>query len=204
MNYEDIIKESFNVKYPEDTIFPSEIGICFRRSYLSRKTTFQKKINEFYMDLGIQYHEHIENYLVEKLNCKNEVVINDEIEGMKISARIDLICGNDLIELKTISHEIFQVKEYHLYQVAIYYYLLKKQNYKIDNVYIIYLNRTTKEVKQLRIDDVLLEVYVKKAIDWIKKLKEYLSQTDYKKVPGLNNKFCTNCEFINYCYGKLF
>ena len=204
MNYENIVKESFNVKYPEDTIFPSEIGICFRRSYLSRKMIFQKKINETHMDLGSQYHQHIENYLVEKLNCKNEIILEGEINEMKISARADLICGNDLLEIKTISHNFFQLKEYHLYQVAIYYYLLQQKNIKIDNVYIIYLNRETKEVKQLKIDDKLLQDYVKKAIEWIKKIKEYLNQTDYKKVPGLNNKFCTSCEFINYCYGKLF
>ena len=135
MNYEEFVKQSFKMKYPEDTIFPSEIGICFRKSYFSRKFEFEKAVNEISLDLGEQYHEKVEHYFEEKLNCKPEIEINGEIEGMKISGRIDLICNNDLIELKTISTNYFQIKEYHLYQVAIYYYLLQQQNYKIDNIY---------------------------------------------------------------------
>ncbi len=46
MNYEEFVKQSFKMKYPEDTIFPSEIGICFRKSYLSRKFEFERGINE--------------------------------------------------------------------------------------------------------------------------------------------------------------
>jgi len=204
MNYEDLIKQSFKRKYAEDVVFPSEIGICFRRSYLSRKFEFEKQINEIYLDLGEQQHKHIEEYFKEKLNCQVEIEIHDEIENLKINGRIDLICNNDLIELKTIATQYFQIKEYHLYQVALYYYILKKQNYKINNVYIIYLNRITKEVKQYKIDDKVLEEQTKKAIEWIKKYKEYLKAEDYKKVPGVNNFICKHCEFKAKCYGSLF
>ncbi|ARQ96523.1 hypothetical protein [Sulfolobus islandicus rod-shaped virus 4] len=203
-NYEDFVKQSFKVKYPEDTIFPSEIGICFRKSYLSRKFEFEKAVNEISLDLGEQYHEKVEHYFEEKLNCKTEIEINGEIENIKISGRIDLICNNDLIELKTISTNYFQIKEYHLYQVSIYYYLLQQQNYKIDNVYIIYLNRINKEVKQFQINKALIGTYLQKAIDWIKKFKEFMKSQDYKTIPGANNYLCKNCEFKAKCFGSLF
>ena len=204
MNYEEFVKQSFKMKYPEDTIFPSEIGICFRKSYFSRKFEFEKAVNEISLDLGEQYHEKVEHYFEEKLNCKTEIEINGVIEGMKISGRIDLICNNDLIELKTISTNYFQIKDYHLYQVAIYYYLLQKQNYKIDNVYIIYLNRLNREVKQFLIDKKLIDEYIQKAIEWIKKFKEYIKMEDYKNIPPVNSYFCKNCEFKGKCYGALF
>ena len=204
MNYEEFVKQSFKMKYPEDTIFPSEIGICFRKSYLSRKFEFERGINEISLDLGEQHHERIESYFVEKLGCKSEVEVKGEIENIKISGRIDLICNNDLIELKTITSNYFNIKEYHLYQVSIYYYLLQQQNYKIDNIYIIYLNRLNKEVKQFLIDKKVLDEYVKKAIEWIKKFKEFIKLQDYKTIPGANNYLCKNCEFKAKCFGSLF
>ncbi len=204
MNYEEFVKQSFKMKYPEDTIFPSEIGICFRKSYLSRKFEFERGINEISLDLGEQHHERVENYFVEKLGCKSEVEVKGEIEGIKISGRIDLICNNDLIELKTITSNYFNIKEYHLYQVSIYYYLLQQQNYKIDNVYIIYLNRINKEVKQFQINKAVIATYLQKAIDWIKKFKEFMKSQDYKTIPGANNYLCKACEFRAKCYGSLF
>jgi CRISPR/Cas system-associated exonuclease Cas4 (RecB family) len=203
-NYEEFVKQSFKMKYPEDTIFPSEIGICFRKSYFSRKFEFEKAVNEISLDLGEQYHEKVEHYFEEKLNCKTEIEINGEIEGIKISGRIDLICNNDLIELKTISTNYFQIKEYHLYQVTIYYYLLQQQNYKINNVYIIYLNRINKEVRQFQIDKKVLDEYMKKSVEWIKKFKEFMKLQDYKNIPGANNYLCKNCEFKAKCFGSLF
>ena len=211
MNYEEFVKQSFKIKYDENTIFPSEIGICFRKSYFSRKFEFEKRINELVLDLGEQHHERIEKYFVEKLNCKNEVEVKGEIEGIKISGRIDLICNNDLIEIKTISNNYFQIKDYHLYQVGIYYYLLQQsaehsssqENYKIDNIYIIYLNRISREVRQFLIDKKSIEEYIQKAIDWIKKFKEYIKMEDYKNIPPVNSYLCKNCEFKGKCYGKL-
>ena len=203
-NYEEFIKQSFKMKYPEDTVFPSEIGICFRKSYFSRKFEFEKAVNEISLDLGEQYHEKVEHYFEEKLNCKAEIEVKGEIENIKISGRIDLICNNDLIELKTISTNYFQIKEYHLYQVSIYYYLLQQQNYKIDNIYIIYLNRLNREVKQFLIDKKVLNEYIQKAIEWIKKFKEFMKSQDYKTIPGANNYLCKNCEFKAKCYGSLF
>jgi len=203
MNYEDLVRQSFKIKYPEDLIFPSEVGICFRKSYFSRKFEFEKGINELVLDLGEQHHLRIENYFTEKLECKSEIEVKGEIEGLKISGRIDLICGNDLLEIKTISNNYFNIKEYHLYQIAIYYYLLKLQNYKIDNVYIIYLNRINREVKQFQIEKNVLEEYIQKAIDWIKKFKEYLKLTDYKNIPGANNYLCKNCDFKSKCSGSV-
>jgi len=204
MNYEEIVKQSFKIKYPEDTIFPSELGICYRKSYFARKFEFERGINEIVLDLGEQYHERIENHLIEKLNCKSEIEVKGEIEGMKISGRIDLICGNDLIELKTISSNYFHVREYHLYQVSIYYYLLSQQNYQIDNIYIIYLNRVNREVKQFQISKKVLDEYLQKTIDWIKNFKEYMKKEDYKTIPIANSFFCKNCEFKGKCYGTLF
>jgi len=204
MNYEDLVRQSFKVKYPEDTIFPSEVGVCFRKSYFARKFEFEKGINELVLDLGELHHERIENYFVEKLGCQAEVEVKGEIEGLKISGRADLICGNDLLEIKTISTNYFQIKEYHLYQIAIYYHLLQQQNFKIDNIYIIYLNRINKEVKQFQIDKKIIDQYLQKAIDWIKKFKEYLKMTDYKNIPGVNNYLCKNCEFKSRCFGSLF
>jgi len=202
-NYEEFIKQSFKTKYPEDTIFPSELGICFRKSYFARKFEFEKGINELILDLGEQYHDRIENYFEEKLGCKSEIEVKGEIEGIKISGRVDLICNNDLIELKTISSNYFQIREYHLYQVSIYYYLLQLQNYKIDNIYIIYLNRINREVKQFQVDKIVIDIYIKRAIDWIKKFKEYLKVEDYKNIPGANNYLCKNCEFRGKCFGSL-
>ncbi len=170
-NYEDLVKQSFKVKYPEDTIFPSELGVCFRKSYFARKFEFEKGINELTLDLGEQYHERIENYFEEKLGCKSEIEVKGEIEGIKISGRVDLICNNDLIELKTISNNYFQIKEYHLYQISIYYYLLQLQNYKIDNIYIIYLNRINREVKQFQIDKIMVQIMYKRQLIGLRNLK---------------------------------
>ena len=41
-NYEEFVKQSFKMKYPEDTVFPSEIGICFRKSYLVENLNLRK------------------------------------------------------------------------------------------------------------------------------------------------------------------
>lgn len=204
MNYEELVKQAFKVKYPADTIFPSEVGVCFRKSYLSRTVEFEKEISELYLDLGEQHHERIEEFFKEKLGCQTEVEIKDEIEGMKISGRVDIICNNDLIEIKTIGYNFYKVKEFHLYQVALYYYILRKQNYQIENVYIIYLNRINKEVKQVLIEHKLLEIYYQKAVEWIRKLKEYLQEKDYRKVPGVNNYICKSCTLKQYCITPLF
>jgi len=204
MNYEEFVKQSFKMKYDENTIFPSELGICFRKSYFSRKFEFEKGISDIALDLGEQHHQRIEHYFIEKLNCQSEIEVKGEIESLKVSGRIDLICNNDLLEIKTISTNYFQIKDYHLYQVAIYYYLLQQQNYKIDNVYIIYLNRINREVRQFLIDKKLIEEYIQKAIEWIKKFKEYIKMEDYKNIPLANSYFCKNCEFKGKCYGTLF
>ncbi len=82
----------------------------FQKSYFERKFEFEKGINELILDLGEQYHERIENYFEEKLGCKSEIEVKGEIEGIKISGRVDLICNNDLIELKTISNNYFPNK----------------------------------------------------------------------------------------------
>lgn len=204
MNYEELVKQSFKAKYPLDTIFPSEVGLCFRKSYLTRYVEFEKEISELILDLGEQHHERVEEFFKEKLGCQTEVEVKDEIEGFKISGRVDIICNKDLIELKTIGYNFYKVKEYHLYQVSLYYYILKKQNYQIDNVYIIYLNRTNKEVKQIKIEEKTLQEYYQKAVDWIRKLKEYLQEKDYKKVPGVNNYICKTCTLKQYCVNPLF
>lgn len=204
MNYEELIRQAYKIKYPIDTIFPSEVGVCFRKSYLSRMVEFEKEIDELHLDLGDQHHETIEQYFKEKLNCLTEVEVKDEIEGMKISGRVDIICNNDLIEIKTIGYNFYKVKEYHLYQVALYYKILKKQNYQIDNVYIIYLNRVNKEIKQIKIETQVLEEYYQKAVEWIRKLKEYLKEKDYRKIPGANNYVCKSCNLKSYCVTPLF
>jgi len=208
MNYEDSVKQSFKVRYSEDIIFPSELGICLRKSYFTRKFEFEKGINDVSLDLGEQHHEKIEKYFKDKLNCQSEIEVKGEIEGIKISGRIDLICGNDLIELKTISNNYFHIKEYHLYQVSVYYYLLQysplKDNYQINNIYIIYLNRVNKEVKQFQISKKTIEEYTQKSISWIKQFKENMKLDDYKDIPPGETFFCKNCEFKGKCYGTLF
>jgi hypothetical protein len=49
----------------------------------------------------------------------------------------------------------------------------------------------------------MIEEYIQKAIDWIKKFKEYIKMEDYKNIPPVNSYLCKNCEFKGKCYGKL-
>jgi hypothetical protein len=202
--YEEYVKQSFIVKYEKNVIFPSELGTCLRRIFLSRNENFIKNVSTMEMDLGEQFHSRIENYFVEKLGCKNEIRFEKEIEGIKMSGRIDLLCGNDLIELKTSSFLSYRVKEYHLYQVAVYYYSLKDLGYDIQNVYIIYLNRENQQVREFKLSEQTLKEYYEKAKQFIKDYKEIMNEKDYHKVKTGEKIFCKYCEFKEKCYGKLF
>ncbi|ALG96881.1 CRISPR/Cas system associated [Acidianus rod-shaped virus 2] len=201
--YENRIKESFKKLYPEDTLYPSEIGHCLRRSILARRIEHTKNFANEVVDYGLAIHEDVEIYFKEKLSCEAEKSIEYEIEGVKISARVDLLCGSDLIELKTVPHFIRQPYQSHIIQVSLYYYILSQLNYKIDNVYLIYINRQNYDVQEFKIQKDQLDQGLKNAIDFIKNYKKYKDEQNIFKIPIGDTTFCKNCEFKNICYGSI-
>ncbi|AZI75904.1 putative CRISPR-associated Cas4 nuclease [Sulfolobales Beppu rod-shaped virus 1] len=203
MTYEDIIKKAFVRVYDKNTIFPSEIGICVRRSYFMRQGEVRLTNVTEEMDIGTVYHNDIEIKMRDDLHCETEVKVEGEIENIKISGRIDAICKTDLLEFKITGYIPFSPKIYHLQQVAIYYYLLSKQNRKIDNVYIIYIKRGTLEVKEFLITREVLNYAFENAVDFIKKFKIAIEKNDYSFIPLADASFCKNCIFKNKCYGGI-
>ncbi|QJF12354.1 putative CRISPR-associated Cas4 nuclease [Metallosphaera rod-shaped virus 1] len=201
--YENRIKESFKKLYPEDTLYPSEICHCLRRSILARRIEHIKNLTSEVLDYGLAIHEDVETYFKEKLGCETEKAIEYEIEGVKISARVDLLCGSDLLELKTVSHFIRQPYQDHIVQVSLYHHILSQLGYKIDNVYIIYINRQNYDVQEFKIQKDQLEQGLKSAIDFIKNYKKYKDEQNIFKIPTGDSTFCKNCEFKNICYGSL-
>ncbi len=134
--YEDMIQKAFLRIYPADTIFASEVGICVRKSILMRKYHTRKPIDAIIMEEGIAIHEAIQTYLLTNMKCQAEVPMEAEIEGVKISARADLICERDgqvdLIELKSSGYQAWEVRHYHAQQVALYYHILTQKGMKIE------------------------------------------------------------------------
>ncbi|QJF12325.1 putative CRISPR-associated Cas4 nuclease [Acidianus rod-shaped virus 3] len=203
MVYENKIKESFKKIYPEDTLYPSEIGHCLRKTILARRIVHTKNLSNDFMDLGVIIHADIENYLTQQLGCDAEKAIEYQIEGVKISARIDLLCHGDLLELKTVSHFIRQPYQNHIVQVSLYLHILSQLGYNVNNVYIIYVNRQNYDVQEFKIQKEQLDAGLKQAIKFIEDYKKYKNEQNIFKIPFADLVFCKTCEFNNICYGSI-
>ncbi|QJF12285.1 putative CRISPR-associated Cas4 nuclease [Saccharolobus solfataricus rod-shaped virus 1] len=203
MVYENKIKESFKKLYPENILYPSEIAYCLRKTILARRIQHIKNIGSEVADYGLAIHNDVEAYFKEKLGCETEKAIEYEIEGVKISARVDLLCGSDLLELKTVSHFIRQPYQNHIVQVSLYYHILSQLNYKIDNVYLVYINRQNYDVQEFKIQKDQLDQGLKSAIEFIRNYKKYKDEQNIFKIPIGDTTFCRSCEFRNICYGTI-
>ncbi len=202
--YEDIIKKAFLRILPSDTLFASEVAICLRRSILARRQQTVKAIDNMLIEYGVIMHDVIEEYVTHQLNCQSEVELRDEIEGVKISGRIDLLCqrdnGYDLLELKTTGYDAWEVKYYHKAQVALYKLMLERRGIKIENVYVIYINRQTLNVKEFRLRERDIEEGLNLAIKFIQNYIKNKDIKDVRKLEIADKIFCKGCEFYNYCY----
>ncbi|AFV51236.1 CRISPR/Cas system associated [Sulfolobales Mexican rudivirus 1] len=204
MVYEDVIKKAFVRTTPADELFVSEVGICLRRSILARRTTVIKAIDNMLLEHGVIMHEVVQTYLEHALNCQAEVEIEDEIEGVKVSGRVDLLCprndGFDLLELKTTGYDAWEVKYYHKVQVALYKAMLEKRGVKVNNVYVVYINRQTLNVKEFRLRESDLEEGMDLAVKFIRDYMKYQNVDDIHKITISDKTFCKGCEFYSVCY----
>ncbi len=202
--YEDIIKNSFVHTYPRDELFASEIGICLRRSILSRRQPMVRAIDSLIMEYGVIMHETVQAHLVSELNCKAEVEVEDEIEGIKISGRADLLCprddGFDLLELKTTGYDAWEIKYYHKVQVALYKHMLEKKGIKINNIYVIYINRQNLNIKEFRMRDNDISEGLNMALKFIRDFVKHRNTDDIHKIEINDKLFCKGCEFYTVCY----
>ncbi len=203
--YEDVIKNAFIHTYPSDELFASEIGICLRRSILSRRQPTIRAIDNMLLEHGVIMHEAVQDHLTHELNCQAEVEAKDVIEGVTISGRIDLLCprdnGNDLLELKTSGYDAWEVKYYHKVQVALYKILLEKKGVKINNIYVIYINRQTLNVKEFKLRDSDIQEGLNLAIKFIHDYAKYKNVNDIHEIAITDKIFCKNCAFYTTCYG---
>ncbi|CAQ58450.1 CRISPR/Cas system associated [Stygiolobus rod-shaped virus] len=196
MKYVDIIKASFDRQLPKDTLFPSEFGICVRRSYFERTEVFQKINVSEAMETGVVYHEAIEQKLRDELKCETEKEIQGELNGIKISGRIDAICGNDLLEIKTVSIFVNIPKSYHIDQATVYWLLTNKQY----NIYLIYIKRNDLQIREIMLDKSVLEAHIPNIMKFIDDYKKLIETGDYRQVKMADSTFCKNCYFTKKCY----
>ncbi len=202
--YEDVIKKAFVRTTPADELFASEIGICLRRSILSRRQPTIRAIDNLLLEHGVIMHETVQAHLVRELNCQAEVELEDVIEGVKVSGRVDLLCPRDdafdLLELKTTGYDAWQIKYYHKVQVALYKLMLEKRGVKVNNVYVIYINRQTLNVKEFRLHENDLNEGLDLAIKFIRDYVKYRDIDDIHKITINDKTFCKGCEFYAMCY----
>ncbi len=202
--YEDIIKNAFVHSYPQNELFASEIGICLRKSILSRRQPMVRAIDNMLLEHGVIMHETVQAHLVRELNCQAEVEVKDNIEGITISGRVDLLCprddGFDLLELKTTGYDAWEIKYYHKVQVALYKMMLEKKGIKINNIYVIYINRQNLNVKEFRMRDSDINEGLNMALKFIRDFIKHRNVDDIHKIEISDKIFCKGCEFYNVCY----
>ncbi len=202
--YEDIIKNAFVHTYPSNELFASEIGICLRKTILSRRQPMTRAIDNMLLEHGVIMHETVQAHLMRELNCKAEVEVDDEIEGIKISGRADLLCPHgdsyDLLELKTTGYDAWEIKYYHKVQVALYKAMLEKRGIKINNIYVIYINRQTLNIKEFRMRDNDINEGLNMAMKFIRDYVKYKNVDDIHKIEISDKMFCKGCEFYTTCY----
>ncbi len=203
--YEDAIKNAFVHVYPSDELFASEVGICLRRTILSRRQPTARAIDNLLLEYGVIMHEAVQDHLTRTLNCQAEVEIRDEVEGVKVSGRADLLCphddGNDLLELKTTGYDAWEIKYYHKVQVALYKILLEKKGIKINNIYVIYINRQTLNVKEFKLRDSDIAEGLNLGLKFIHDYVKYKDVNDIHEIAISDKIFCKGCTFYTTCYG---
>ena len=197
--YLETIKKAFYKSFDKNILFPSEIGICVRRSYFARTEQNVLVVSTEQMDIGKNFHEAIENAFENTLGCQTEVELRTEVEGIIISGRADAICGDDLIEFKVSSYIPLQPKSYHLQQLALYYKALLDLGKQPENVYIFYIKRDTLEVKEFKISVEDLQDAFRKAVEFINSYKYVLETGDFKKFKPAEPSFCKYCQFRDKC-----
>ncbi len=202
--YEDVVKKAFVRMNPADELFASEIGICIRRSILSRRQPVTRAVDNMLLEHGVIMHETVQAHLERELKCQAEVQLEDEVEGVKISGRVDLLCprenGYDLLELKTTGYDAWEVKYYHKVQVALYKVMLEKKGIKINNIYVIYINRQTLNVKEFRLRDADIAEGLDRATKFIRNYVKYHDVNDIHRIEIADKVFCKGCEFYTTCY----
>ena len=199
MSYADYIKKAFVKSYQKEVLFPSEIGVCVRRSYFMRTEQQVLIFATEQMETGIKFHEAIQSTFKNELNCETEVSLATEINGFIISGRADAICNNDLLEFKVVSFLPPQPKDYHLQQLALYYKALLDLGRKIENVYIYYIKRDSLEVKEFRVSEAQLREAFARAVEFINAYKYLLETGDIKKFKPAEPSLCKYCQFRNKC-----
>lgn len=189
------IIEALKYNVPKDEIYPSEIGKCYRQLWFFRNETLFIKPNNDIMDYGVTLHERIEKYFQQVLNCQTEVSSEMKIADLKLSGRIDILCDNTVIELKTTIKQLTRPLYQHMLQVASYSILLPQ----ILEFYIVYINRQTGEIAPFKFTKNDLELYRRKVIEFIEQFAEEIKKNDYKQVMKIEGDFCNSCPFVQKC-----
>ncbi|CAI44172.1 CRISPR/Cas system associated [Acidianus rod-shaped virus 1] len=203
MVYAEKVKESFMRQYPIGTLFPSEIGICVRKSVLARRVTFKKMMGTESTDAGASIHVTVQQYFTATMNCEAEKPVSYNIDGITISGKVDLLCNNDLIELKTTGKTVFTPYANHLMQIAVYRQALKTMGIDVKGTYIVYINRAIDDVQEFHISESQLQTALKQAEDYVRRYNAFKDEKNIKNIPRGDVVFCQHCEFRSICFGDI-
>jgi len=181
----------------------TQISQCPRRSWYELKKGGLDLASE-YADIGIAFHEHLENSVIEqnKLGkCYTEVDIVKQFYGIEVRGRMDTLCIDShayrIIEFKTISilHGFKGIEENHLRQVSLYWYLTGNQPVRKE-LYLVYIDRKTGETKVISISN----TNILKRRELGNRIKYLVRSFNENKVPKAEpSRACTFCPYKTVC-----
>jgi hypothetical protein len=192
------IRESYERPY----ISCSELYICLRKSYYSRKR-YQIDISAQYRFSYLYLIQRVGNVIhdiFQELYNFTEVEKTVVSEKYKVKGRLDAIQSITLYEIKSIDADKYDGKyqEIHYIQSNIYAFILNTEyDYKIKNISIIYVLRNLKKVYvfDLEVDHDLAKEYLERAPVLLKALEN-------NKIPdpiGADMDQCKYCPYKKYC-----
>jgi len=164
---------------------------CLRFSYFLHKELPKWKMSEAIslwigqviheFKLGLKYHEF-------------------EVEWNGIVGYVDEY-DPDLglvIEKKTCKELPRAPYEQHVKQVEYYYYLLKKNNYKVNDIFILYIDVANNDIRVFRVIPRDLLIIEKEILEKANLLKSFLEANT--PPPPIATRFCRVCPFYVLCH----
>jgi len=121
MDYISIIKDKLKEEQrekPSNVIYVTDLVTC-------------QALRQFYVEAeddsaqlhGKLIHNSIESIFSQGV-CETEVSVVYKLDNFDIVGRLDMLCGDEVVEIKTTK----DLKLQHLYQLLIYMYMIRKNN----------------------------------------------------------------------------
>ena len=169
------------------TIFVTDaVAPCLRKVYYSRVFGMMKNLS---MIRGLRVHEELLAKLAHELDCSYEEPVEKTVDGIKILGRIDVLCDDSVIELKTSRYP--DLREEWILQVNAYMGLTGRET---AYVVVLYGEPDLRVyVHKLEYDPEKFTAF----LDRVRTLSESL-RTD-NPPPAQRSKLCNYCEFKPLC-----